>query len=305
MEILKMSRKEHLPKVVVLGNLDGIHKGHLMLIDQAKRIAKKHHLPSALFTFNPHPSFLLTGKNPVDLIYTPYEKEKVFEQTGIDLLIQYPFSKEVANLTPEIFIQEIILEDVRAHTVVVGEDYRFGKKREGDVKLLRKLGEEYGFDVCVLEKVKYQGKEISSTWIRELVRDGNIEMVNHLLGRCFSFIGKVVSGKKIGRTIGYPTANIIPDKNKILPPHGVYISKVLVDEKYYNGITNIGFKPTVNGKELTIETYILNFEAFIYEKEIQVDLYHFLRPEKKLSGLEELKSQINEDLQNLKNYFFK
>jgi riboflavin kinase/FMN adenylyltransferase len=293
-----------LPKTVAaLGNFDGIHKGHRVLIDKAKEIAKEKNIESALFAFKTHPSFVIQHKDPIDLIYNSEEKIKVLEDLNLDYYIEYPFNNEISNYEPEEFVKYIIINKLNADTIVVGEDYRFGKKRYGDIKLLEKLSKEYGFELIVMKKLQLTHREISSTWVREEIKKGNMEFVNELCGRRFFFLGRVVSGRKLGRELGFPTANIVPKNTKILPPKGVYVSKILIDEEEYYGLTNVGDKPTVNGEFTNVETHILNFNEDIYDKIIIVELFKYIRQEMKFNGLDSLVKQIKEDLATSKQYF--
>lgn len=293
-----------LPKtVVVLGNFDGIHKGHKTLINKAKEIAKTKNIQSALFTFETHPSFIIQHKEPVDLIYVSEEKLKALEDLDIDYYIEYPFDEEISKFEPEEFIKHIIMDKLNADTIIVGEDYRFGKKRKGDVELLKSLSGKYNFNIIAMPKLKYNGKEISSTWVREEIKAGNMELIYNLTGRRFFFLGRVEDGKKLGRKIGFPTANIVPKKSKVLPPNGVYISKVIINNEEFYGLTNVGNKPTVNGDKINVETYILDFHRNIYGENIIVELYKYIRPEFKFNKLEELIEQIEKDLLVLNKYF--
>lgn len=307
MEKVIMNDNLKLPKIVaVLGNFDGIHKGHQLLLHKAIDIAKKEGIKSAIFTFNPHPSFVLSGKDPVGLIYTNEEKEMIMEKEGIDYYIELEFTKESASISSKQFIEDIIIKKLNAQVIVIGSDYRFGKNRSGDYKMLVEYSENHDFDVVVIHKLKYGNKIIGSTWIRGLILEGNLEMANELIGRPFLIKGKVMKGNQIGtNTIGFPTANIIPNKSKLLPPNGVYISNVNYKNRTYMGITNIGVKPTVEGHTLTVETHIIDFNQNIYGEEIQVNLYHYLRPEKKFENIEALRKQISTDIEDMKKYFSK
>lgn len=305
MEKIIMNEYIKLPKTaVVLGNFDGIHRGHMLLIQKAEEISREENIKTAVFTFSPHPSFVLTGKMPVDLIYTMREKEMIMETVGIDYYIEFPFTKQSAAITYKQFIEDIILTKLNAQVVIVGADYRFGKNKMGDYKTLVHYSNEYDFDVVVAHKLKHGDEPISSTWIRQEVKNGNIEIANELMGRPFFISGKVMNGRRIGTGIGVPTANIIPDETKLLPPLGVYISKVKVRDQMYYGVTNVGSNPTIlEGQAITVETYIYDFNEDIYGEEIIVELYHYSRPEYKFDGLATLKAQIESDINEMKKYF--
>jgi riboflavin kinase/FMN adenylyltransferase len=288
------------PSVVVLGNFDGIHIGHRELINKANEMAKKLDLKALVFTFLPHPSFVLANKEPVDLIYLSNEKSMIINE--IDFFVEYPYDLETAKMTPEDFVSEIVCKQLNAKIIIVGEDYRFGNKRKGDINLLENLSTKYGYKLIAIKKVSYNNNIISSTWIRKEIKEGHIEQANKLLGHNFSILGKVVEGKKNGRKLGFPTANIKPSKNKLLPPNGVYLSSIYVNNIKYNSITNVGTNPTLNGEEKVVETHILDFNEDIYGQEVVVELIKFIRNEKKFNSLDELKEAISENVEYLKKY---
>jgi riboflavin kinase/FMN adenylyltransferase len=287
---------------IALGNFDGIHKGHQVLMQEIL-LAKAKGLASVVFTFDPHPSFVLANKEPVDLIFVREERVKRFERLGIDILIEYPFTLETAKMLPEDFIENILVNQLGAKLIVVGSDFRFGYKRQGDVNLLKKYANVYDYEVKIIEKEKYQDEIISSSHIRGLIRLGEIEQVNALLGEPFIICGNVEHGKKLGRTIGIPTANLIPKKEKLLPPNGVYVSKVRHQGVEYKGVTNVGTNPTLGHYDKVVETYIFDMNLELYGQEIEVLLLKFLRLEKKFSGLDVLVEQMQRDIESAKEYF--
>lgn len=300
MEILTKNKFNQHEKVIILGNFDGIHKGHQKLIKEATNISKRRGMKTAIFTFDRHPSYVIAKSEPVPLIYTKEEKQRVLNQEGIDYYIEYPFTVEFASLAPEEFIRDVLIGQMNAKSIVVGSDYRFGSMGKGDTDLLNQLSETYSYELTIADKVMKDGREISSSWIREELLQGNIMKANELLGRDYLYIGEVVKGEQIGRTIGFPTANIIPCSNKVLPPLGVYYTNVEIGKKCFKGITNIGCKPTVSGKSITVETHIIDFNEIIYGQEIIVKLKKFIRSEVKFSNLNELKNQINQDIKACK-----
>ena len=209
-------------------------------------------------------------------------------------------------MEPEQFVKEILVDKLDAKVVVIGEDFRFGYKRRGDAQLLKELSSQYGYEVQVFEKVRVDGEIVSSTNIRKAIEDGNMEFAERMLGEPYSLSGEVVHGKKLGRELGMPTANVIPDKQKLLPPFGVYASKTLVDGIWYDGITNIGVKPTITEEKVRLaETFLFDYHGDLYGKEIRTNLYHFEREERKFESIDALKAQMEEDCQFGKEFFGK
>jgi riboflavin kinase/FMN adenylyltransferase len=287
---------------VTLGKFDGLHLGHQQLIDLVISY-KKQGLSAVLFSFLMHPGNLFSDIE-FELIYTEEEKLAKLSHSGIDILISYPFTEATKNMEPEDFIREVLIEKLDAKVIVVGSDYRFGSQRRGDVTLLKKLEMVYGYQVIVCEKQKWKNKVISSTAIRNALKDGRIEDANEMLGKPYMIRGEVIHGRRIGRTIGMPTTNLAPPNTKLLPPCGVYASKTLINGVYYNGVTNIGYKPTVGEEEyIGVETFIFDYENDLYGKMLEVELFSFIRPELKFSSLEELTMKMREDIITTKNYF--
>ena len=289
---------------VSLGKFDGIHIGHQSLINGILSYKEKG-LKTVVFSFLVHPEILLGGKE-IFLIATETEKKKKLEKMGIDVLVSYPFSKQMLSMKAEQFIKEILVEKLDVKVIVVGDDFHFGYKREGDIHLLEKFSSQYGYKVITADNVMSNGKRISSTRIREAIEKGNMELVQTLLGEPYNITGEVVHGRAIGRTIGVPTANVIPDRKKLLPPFGVYVSKTLVDGIWYEGITNIGIQPTVTEEKIKlVETFLFDFEGNLYGKEIQTNLYYFKRLEQKFASLDEIKEQLKKDCVFAREYLEK
>ncbi|MGN0374754.1 MAG: bifunctional riboflavin kinase/FAD synthetase [Butyrivibrio sp.] len=289
--------------VVTFGKFDGIHKGHRKLFAAAREIADREGLLLAAFAFKVAGGCSF-GYMEKEQITTFEEREEIFEELGADIIVEYPFDEEVARTEPLAFLEQIIKNRLNAAYVVVGSDWQFGKDRAGNTDMLKAAQKLYNFNAVVLDKELYQGKEISSSWIREEIRNGNMENVNILLDYPYTIKGTVEHGNHIGTSMGFPTVNIVPGENKLLPPRGVYASKVLIDNKMYYGVTNIGVKPTVSSEErLTIETFILNFEGDIYREDLKVQLFHFQRPEMKFSDRGNLANQIKQDVDFTKSYF--
>lgn len=279
--------------VLTIGKFDGLHMGHKKLLDVVLE-KKKTGLASTIFTFNMPPASVITHKNG-KVLTTNDEKHLIFENLGIDYFVECPFTDEVRLLEPEQFIQ-MVVQKLNVKCFVVGTDCHFGHDRKGDYKMLQKYAILYNYEVVVVEKKQYEGRDISSTFVREEIEKGNIAKANRLLGYPYFILEKVSQGKKIGRTIGSPTINQIPEPNKLLPPNGVYAAKIVVDDMEYCGVTNIGVKPTISGNNaLGIETNIFNFSEDLYEKTVKVELFEFIRKEKKFDSVEQLKAQIKVD----------
>lgn len=280
---------------VAIGKFDGIHKGHQKLIEDLISTRERGY-KTAVFTFDPSPAAFF-GNGDYKGLTTRDEKRRIFEKLGIDVLYEYPLNKETASVSPEDFVTNILVRNMNAKYIACGPDLTFGDRGKGDVKLLKTMGAEYGFEVHVSEKVEDDGEEISSSIIRKEVEVGNMEKVTAYIGAPYSVTGVVVKGRQIGRTIGLPTVNLIPECDKLLPPFGVYDAVISYKGGHYKGITNIGVKPTVtNERTITVETYIYDFDEDIYNEWIVVNLIHYKRKEMKFNSLEELKAQIERDI---------
>ena len=293
------------PSAVSLGKFDGLHRGHRKLLDEVLK-QKKNGLASVIFTFTQNPTRVLSGLSAQNII-TNEERRAMLEEEGIDCLVECPFVPELAHMEPERFVEKILVEQLKAVFIAVGTDFHFGYQRRGDYQLLQKLGDRYGFQVEVVEKAQSHGRDISSTYVKEELDLGNIEKANELLGEPYSIHGTVVHGNHLGGPVlGFPTVNIIPPEEKYLPPFGVYVSRVRMDDRYYGGITNIGRKPTV-GKEspIGVETFLFDAEGDFYGKNIEVQLLNFERPEQKFPSLDDLKKQLEFDQKYGRSYLDK
>lgn len=287
--------------VVTLGKFDGLHRGHNKLLNRILELGKEGY-ETVVFTFDISPLVKL-GTRIKRTLLTNEERRDILEQKKVDCLIECPFVPELIQMEPEDFVREILAVQLRAAYVIVGPDFHFGYQRKGTTQLLEKLGPKYGFQVEILTKEKEDNREISSTWIREALREGKIEKVNHLLGYPYFVKGKVVHGRHLGRTWGLPTINQIPENGKLLPPFGVYASKTYIDGKEFFGISNIGVKPTVEVPFAGVETYLFECNENLYGKEAWVEFFHFVRPECKFDSVEELREQIHRDAQAGKHFF--
>ncbi|MCQ2968644.1 MAG: bifunctional riboflavin kinase/FAD synthetase [Clostridium sp.] len=289
--ILKGKNKENF---VALGSFDGLHKGHLSLIRKMKKLAKECQGQSIVYTFKNHPRKFINKNSTLNLIMTNEEKISILEQEGIDILAFKEFNKDIMEMSPEDFIKNIC-ESFNIKGIVVGFNFKFGYKNSGDIKLLHELKSKYDFDLYVMEPCIYNESVVSSTRIRQSIIDGEVEEAFNMLTRPYSIKGKVIHGKKLGRTIGFPTANLEIDKSKCIPARGVYYTNVCIEGNIFKGITSVGYNPTVNGKELTIETNILDFNKDIYGQIINVSFIEKIREEIKFNNLEQLVNQLNID----------
>jgi riboflavin kinase/FMN adenylyltransferase len=274
---------------------DGVHLGHKSIIDALIKTGSENNLETAVLTFWPHPRFIFNPNEDLKLLNTVEEKKFLMEKYGIDHLFLKEFDEEFRNLTGEEFVRQILVEKLHVKYLIIGYDHSFGKNKSGNFELLQKLSAELGFEVEQMEAINIHENNISSTKIRNALLAGDIKKANEMLGYSYSVSGSVVHGKKIGRTIGYPTANIETDSIKLLPKKGAYIVEVLVKGKEYKGMLSVGTNPTVNGEKLTVEVYILDFNEDIYGENLTVSFRNFLHDEIKFEGLDQLIERLDED----------
>ncbi len=280
---------------VAIGKFDGLHLGHQKLLTEVLQ-KKADGLAACVLTFDPSPAVLFGFSDGREL-NTLQEKRSILEQMGVEVLMEFPMREETACMSPTDFVEDMLVKRLRTKWIIAGTDVSFGDKGAGDAALLQKLSEKCGYQLITIDKVKYEDEDISSTRIRKSLEQGDMPYVESLLGRPYSVSGEVVHGRALGRKLGMPTVNLVPPANKLVPPCGVYYSEVVLEEKVYPGISNIGYKPTVNEERiLGVETYIYDFDRDIYEKEISVRLLAFKRPEKHFENIEELKQQMAEDI---------
>ncbi len=295
-----------LPKktVMTLGKFDGVHRGHQKLLEAVKAYQKQGY-ESVVFTFSVPPAAIVRGQQGGQLM-TCEEQVQALEAEGIQWLISYPCDRGLIETSAEDFIRTILVEKCHAGVIVVGTDCRFGYQRRGDCQMLQQYASEYGYQVEVVDKEMDEktGLEISSTLIREELSLGKIERVNHLLGYPYSFCGEVVHGRQLARKLGFPTMNLSPNGNKAVPPAGVYCVKACVDGRIYEGIANLGYKPTVTEEHsLLLETFLFDFHEISYGKTISVMLYFFVRAEQKFETIQALQIQMTQDIAFGKNFF--
>lgn len=285
---------------VALGNFDGMHLGHLSLIRKTVESAKINNCNSMVFTYKNHPKTLVSPDKVPKLIMDIEQKINCLEKENIDIVVLKEFTEEFMAIKPEEFINMLCV-NYKVKGIIVGFNFRFGYKNKGDIKLLEDLKEKYGYELFILEPFKYKNDVISSTKIRENIFDGNLEEANNMLSTPYSIKGEVIHGKKLGRTIGFPTANLKINHEDAIPKIGVYYTNIEINEKIYKGITSVGYNPTVNGRKLTIETFILNFSQEIYGQEIRVYFIKRIRDEVKFNTLQELMEELKFDEKYAKN----
>ena len=297
MKIIKDTTEFYIEEAtaVAIGKFDGFHCGHQKLLQRMQE-QKEKGLATVVFTFVPSPAAFFS-KEPEKELTTIKEKRKIFENAGIDYLIEYPFYQEIADMEPNTYIEEVLVKRIHAKCIVAGEDVSFGRRGLGNYQMLKEKAQKFGYDVIIIDKVQYEGREVSSTYVREEVAKGKMELVHQLLGIPYHVGGTIVHGRKLGSTLGMPTVNQIPPKEKLLPPNGVYYSYVMLEGKKMPSITNIGTKPTVkNDIVMGVETYIYNFNENVYGEELEVYLLSFKRPEMRFESVEALKQQMAEDI---------
>ncbi len=287
---------------VSIGMFDGVHLGHQALLSALVEEAKRLDAPAVVLTFDRHPAEILSPKN-APLYVTPIEERvELLKAAGADIVVVATFDREMAELEPEEFVDTILVSKLRAEIAVIGSNFRFGRKRVGDVARLRVLGDKRGISVVAVEPVVMRGKRISSTRVRCAIESGDVISAEEFLGRPFALFGTVVHGQEIGRTIGFPTANVEVAKDQIVPGDGVYAVSVEVPGGSFCGVCSIGTRPTVNGKSRTIEVYIIGFDGDIYGNNVCVDFVARLRDEVRFDSLDELKAQIQKDVEKSKEY---
>lgn len=285
--------------IVALGNFDGVHTAHERILATCTEYAKSHNIKCGALLFDRH-SAKTTHTREISLITAQAQKLRLIEEAGIDFVYMRPFDDEFMKKSPEEFVQ-MLIKNLRVHAVCVGYDYRFGYKAMGDTSLLIRLGEKYGIDVCVVPPIKIDGEIVSSTLIRDMVKNGEIEKAQKFLSRPFFVEGEVVRGKQNGRKIGFPTANVAYDADMLLPKVGAYAGITTVAEKRYKSVINVGNNPTFNADKVTIESHIFDFDEDIYGEHIKVEFIKYLRGDIKFNSPEQLKEQIKQDVENTKN----
>lgn len=289
---------------VALGNFDGVHIGHRMLLSKLLTTKKHLKIKTMVFTFRQHPQNVVLTANKIPLIYPSGKKEKIIKQIGIDKVEIVDFTPEFSKIEPEIFLEEYLLNRYNIEYVVVGFNYRFGKDGKGDINLLKSFGEHEGFYVEKIDPVCIEDKIVSSSLIRKLLSVGDIKAANRYLGQNYSIEGRVLRGNNRGTKMGIPTANLRLPEGILYPARGVYITITRYAGNSHFSITNVGINPTFSGNKMVVETYINEFDDDIYGKDIKVEFLDRIRDERKFENKKELKKQIEFDLKYMENYFY-
>ena len=288
---------------LAIGNFDGFHKGHIEILNSLKKIAYEKKQPSAIMSFNPHPREFFENKNENFNIYLKSDKINFLKTFDINIYIEFTFDKKLSELSANQFVEKILINKLDIKNVVVGKDFKFGKNRSGNFKILKNYSKENDLNVHLVESLMLSDRsdKYSSSIIRENIQNGEIEKANFALGRSWQMTGKIIEGDKRARKINFPTANVIPGKH-ILPRKGVYCVNAHINNEKYFGISNFGERPTVDGSKLLLETHIFNFNQQIYGNDLTVEFLTFIRPEKKFANFDELTKQIKKDIETAKKF---
>ena len=286
--------------ILTLGTFDGIHPGHLKIIDKLVACSKEKGCRNVVITFHPHPRTVLGSGNDVKMLTTQEERKNLLKKYGVENFLTITFTKEFASLTAEEFIYDYLINGIGLSEIVLGHDHHFGKGRSGNVELLKKIGAKENFSVTTVDAFYINDEVVSSTKIRNALNDGDLKRANNLLGRYYSFSGTVIGGDKRGRELGYPTANIkLLSQEKLLPAIGIYAVRVLLENEKHIGLLSIGKRPTFyNAGDLVTEVYIYNFDREIYGEDVTIELVERLRGEEKFNSAEDLINQMNKDKEN-------
>jgi riboflavin kinase/FMN adenylyltransferase len=288
--------------VASLGNYDGVHVGHKAILGQVVARAQSLSIPSVAVTFDPVPKKILYPDSAPLMIQTLEQRLQKMETCGLDHAIVVRFDHAFARLSPQDFVLDYLVARLRIKGFVVGENFSFGYQKSGNIRLLRELGGQYGFVVEAIPQVRIRGERVSSTLIRQCVREGKVEEANAYLGAPFTLSGTVVEGEKLGGKLGIPTANLAV-QNELLPANGVYVGRAIFSGSKLPAVTNVGIRPTVGGRKLTVEAHILEYSGNLYGREMQLEFLQKLREEKKFGGIDELKAQIHSDIESTRRYF--
>ena len=284
--------------IITLGTYDGVHIGHKKILEKVLQNTNDEQYESLVLTFFPHPRMVLQGDSDIKLLNTINEKIDLLQEIGIENLVIHPFDETFSRLTAEEFVKTILVDRLNIQKIIIGYDHRFGRNRTANIDDLINYGEQYGFEVEQISVQEINEISVSSTKIRQALLEGNMALANDYLGYDYFITGTVIQGKQLGRTINFPTANLAIQENyKLIPQNGVYIVKSSIDNKLVYGMMNIGFNPTVNGQNRSIEVHYFDFDADLYSKEIRVSILHRIRSEQKFPTFDLLKAQLEKDKQ--------
>tara|TARA_R110000868_G_scaffold203318_1_gene451112 strand:+ start:4035 stop:4991 length:957 start_codon:yes stop_codon:yes gene_type:complete len=289
--------------ILTLGTFDGVHVGHKKILERIIQNTANKKYESLVLTFFPHPRMVLQEHSEIKLLNTIPEKINLLEKIGIENLVIHPFDETFSRLTAEEFVSTVLVDQFHIHKIIIGHDHRFGRNRTANIEDLINFGKQYGFEVEQISVQEINDLSVSSTKIRNALLEGNMDLANEYLGYDYFLTGTIFKGKQLGRTIGFPTANLNIEENyKLIPLNGVYIVKSTIDQKTVYGMMNIGFNPTVKGESLSIEIHYLDFDADLYNQKISVSILKYLRPEEKFDSIDTLKKQLQKDKEATTNY---
>lgn len=290
------------PVVATIGNFDGVHIGHQALIAEVRAEADRRGLAAAVVTFDPHPLRVLAPERAPKMILTRRQKIEVLASLGVDIIVIIPFDREIAAVPAEEFVRRFLTGRLHVACLLVGEDFRFGRDRIGDIDLLRRLGPECGFEVRAARLETLGGARVSASQVREAIRTGDMARAAELMGRPYVLVGEVVTGHGRGRALKIPTANLAPE-NELLPAEGVYVTETLVELEWHPSVTNVGSRPTFEGAGFAVETHLPGFSGDLYREMLRVRFLERLRGERKFESPEALRAQIGEDLERMRAWF--
>ena len=300
---LYLTPPDHLPPgAVVLGMFDGVHKGHRQLLETARAFAQREKLPVYVLTFQRHPLQVLRPQSAPPMLTTLTQRARLMAGAGVDALFALPFTLETANESPEDFLKWLVKTFQPRH-VVAGFNYSFGRGGKGNGDMLKAFGENHGYQTHIVSPVTYEGESISSTRIRKLIQAGEMALANYLLGSPYALSGRVEQGKHVGRTMGFPTANLALPKGRVIPAYGVYAAWLHVEGKRYPAVLNVGRHPTLPEGAATIEAHVMGETVNLYGKKVRIEFLNFQRGERRFASVEELKAQIAQDKEKALAWF--